>query len=267
MNDWQLFENNACKFLSKTINIEGIKFQQSGKSNSWESDIYVKCQSKDLFLIESKLSPCQSGQFVILLKDGKYEYSKLNHFQMDDVSKSIIIHINENILDFQDCGTAGREIILSKNILADWIKKHYSSKNARFFIISDKPLNFSKNFIKIIPFEDFENNFQISAVLRRKRSGTQLMPFNDFHIVEEKLKERFGSNCSLDEDGFIKLNDKIDNPYLGDEYYLSQRKGCIYQIRKRSNTNSPSVIFSLKYIGEKKTAGFDLLETEIKKLI
>lgn len=264
--NWEIFEDNACEFLNKNVKISNITFKQGGKRNAWESDVHVQYKGNELFLIESKLSPSQCGQFVVLLVKGRYVYSEQNHSPQDEISSSIIDYINNNIGKFEKCGTAGVEIDMPKEVLSNWVRKHYSTKNVKFFITSDSPSGFPRNFIRIIPIENVEDNFKISATLRCKKSGTQPIPLKDFVIVRGELRKRFVSDFSLSVNGIVKLKREPRNLYLGKDYYLSKVDGG-YQVRKLSKTNNPSVIFSIRYIREKRTGGFDLLSNKIEESI
>jgi hypothetical protein len=266
--NWEIFEREVYLFLNENIKIKGVNFEQRGKRNSRESDIAVNHGKKVLFLIESKLSPSQAGQFVILLNGGKYQLSNLNHSNNNEFSKTIVDYINSNINYFEECGTTGKEITLPKEILGKWIKSHYSNKDVRFFITSDSHSNFKKNFIRLIPFDKFEDSFQISAILRRKRSGTQKIPLSDFPIVKKELQKKFGEELVLTKKGIVNLSNlNLKDKYLGKNYYLSKLKADDYQVRKRSSVNNPNVIFSLKYIGIRDTGDFSNLKNTIKDLI
>src|SRR5699024_12845172 len=76
------------------------------------------------------------------------------------------------------------------------LTEHYSNKNSKF-IMTSKNLNSYK---AIIPFKDIEKHFNMTAILRRKKSGS--------HNIPKKHKE---STKKIVENFIIKNNLKLIN--------------------------------------------------------
>jgi hypothetical protein len=264
--NWQIFETEACKFLTENIKIKDVKFLNIGMSHPINSDIKVILKDKFLFNIEAKLSPSQSGQIAVLEKDGKYFYSTKSKEPENDIVKKIIQHLNNNLEKYQNCGTNAIVLDIDNEILARWVEEHYKVKNVKFVVTSDKPKNFDKNFIRVLGLEDVRGNFKIVANLRRKRSGTAKIPSKDLIVADKLLKGRFGKNYKLLPSGLLILKEKPNDYYLGDRYYISEKEDN-HSVRKRSQTNNINIVFSIIYTGNKETLGLELLGNEIKKLI
>jgi hypothetical protein len=260
---WRVFEKNSTKYLNKTISLDGITFVQKGESNSKESDIVAEFNGKIISVIEAKLSPAQSGQFVVLLNEtGQYEYSTLNTNEENEYSKKITDFLNSDP-KFRKCGSKGIKLNLTTEILANWIMAHYKKKNVEFIITSDKPSDFKNNFIQIFPIGMYSSFFEITAVLRCKKSGSQRIPQKDLEGVEKLLLSRFGHSFSLSKNGEVKF-DKIspNKTYLNKKFFLSLKED-VYSVRKLSSTNNPNIIFSVKFKGKKQTTGVDFLRKSI----
>ena len=175
--------------------------------------------------------------------------------------------MNSNISVYSNPNSTAIPIQITEDILANWIKEHYNAENVKFIITSTETSNFSSSFIKILPLEELEDNFKISAVLRRKKSGTVGMPAKYYLEVTQLLKEKVGNNFILSKDGNLKYDGgDLDKKYLGEDFYI-RKEGSGYQIRKRSNTNNPNIVFSLKYNGLHKSEGLEKLKAFILKQI
>lgn len=265
--DWAIFEKNATFYLNKNIRIKGVWFQGKGGSNSTDTDIFVYKDKKKLFTIEAKKSPCQSGQIVVLLKNGKYEYSEDSKSYKNSFVDKIILHLNNNFHIYSNPTKTAIPIQISKKVLAEWIKKHYEEHDVKFIITSTEIADFDSSFIKILPLKELENNFEINAVLRRKKSGTAVMPAKYYLEVSQLLKDKIGNNFYLSTDGNLKYNGmNLDKEHLDDNFYIRE-EGAGYQIRKKSKTNNPNVMFELRYKGLRKTEGIKELRDFILKQI
>ena len=267
MEDWELFEKNATSYLSENIKIKGISFKGEGGSNSTDTDIFVYHKDKKIFTIEAKKSPSQSGQIVVLLKNGKYEYSEESKSYKNSFVDKIVGHLNSNLQIYSKPTTTAIPLRISKKVLAEWIKKHYEEHDVKFIITSTEISNFNSSFIKILPLEELENNFEINAVLRRKRSGTGDMPAKYYLEVNQLLKQKIGGDFLLSKEGNFNYNgENLDKSYLGEKFYIC-RDGAGYQIKKRSKTNNPNIMFELRYNGIHKSEGLDKLKEFILKQI
>ncbi|WP_423800759.1 hypothetical protein [Neobacillus sp. SAB-20_R2A] len=270
LDDWELFEIECPSYLNKVFQHIGVTFKGDGSKNSVASDIKVLKGDKYLFSIEAKFSPSQSGQFVVIETNDLYNFSPENKFENNKYSQAIIDFLNENKPSYSPKGQKAIEIKLDKDVLVDWIQEHYKRKDSYFIITSNK-LN---DFKVILSIDDIQKYFYVSAVIRRKPSGTSEVPnykidsclselkkhINKFGVNIQKVSKGQGSSFNktlVEFDKNVEL--KRSERYFGEEYYLSPiRNG--YNLKNRSKTNNLTVIFSLKYDGPEKNLGHDLLE-------
>lgn len=193
MKNWEKFEWNATEYLNNLNKIENVKFENAGGSDSNTPDIRV-FYKENIFNIEAKLSPSQAGQFVVHKVEDEFVYSAKNKKEDNKSSREIVLCMNANFKKYSKYGTNSLKLDCPKNLAFDWIKNHYGEMSNKFIIISDSPEKFSDNFIKIIPINELENNFDVETVYRIKRSGTRKVPRGDFIEVEELLKKEFPNN-------------------------------------------------------------------------
>ncbi|UUD35099.1 hypothetical protein NPA07_04825 [Mycoplasmopsis caviae] len=243
MNFWEIFEIEGTDFLNKMFSGKA-KFTRCGGTNSKNSDIMVEKQNGEIFYIEVKYCPAQSGQFVLLpnLDSKKFEYSPLNDSKINKYAQEIINHMNSKFQYYVKAGTSGKELIFSnsQSIFSDWIKSHYKRKKVRFILVNN---------FKLVDIENINEAFNISAKYRVKKSGTSNVSikkqpeiikyiqenYSIIKIVSSNKKLLVWSNFNLHN---IRFN--INNY----EYLFSKRDNC-FEIRKLSNTFNASVIFSI----------------------
>ncbi|NLL06939.1 MAG: hypothetical protein GX270_14410 [Clostridiaceae bacterium] len=97
MENWQLFEQECCDYLNSHLKDYPFSFKCSGGSDSTSSDIEVMRNDTSVFSIEAKLSPSQSGQFVVLDNNNEFSYSPRNKFSSNIYSRKIVSYLNKNI--------------------------------------------------------------------------------------------------------------------------------------------------------------------------
>ncbi len=268
MQNWKKFEANATEYLTNINEIEGVKFENTGGSDSNTPDIKVILKENNIFNIEAKLSPSQSGQFVVHKIKDEFIYSSKNKKENNIFSKEIVSYMNENFDKYTNYGTNQLKLDCPKSLAFDWITNHYEEMNNKFIIVSDKPQDFLKNFIRIIPISQIENYFDVEIVYRIKRSGTRRVPAGDFAEVEELLEKEFPNNLkSLNKHSYevtFQENAIHESQSLSEKYHLSKSENK-YVVRKRSQTFNANIIFSLTYKGEKTISGFDNLFEEMER--
>lgn len=244
METWKDFENSCYNYLVETYG-KNCKFEALGQSDSTMSDIKVLTNNSE-FYIETKESLAQCGQFVLYPDTNKktFIYSQQNKSELNKYSKAIIDYMNENFESFADAGTRGVDIPVDYEILYDWIKNYYNSKEVRFFITKDQ------DYI-IFPIEQFDRYFSVSAKYRVKKSGSS----NPSKSNIDEIKQILLNNSFVfelyvtDNKMYIKTSSDIDGLKLtGSNYtYLFKKtEPQIYNIRKLSNTHNANVIFSIK---------------------
>lgn len=263
---WEEFEIASAAFLTEHFKgIDNLEFVSSGKSDSNVPDIIVRVSGIELFSIEAKLSPAQSGQFVIVENDNKYELSKKNKNE-NKYSNEILKYINENYINYKIVTQRGLNLQLPGTLMVDWVKEHYKGKKSEFMITSTE----IDGFKKILYTDQLEEYFDVTGTMRRKKSGSRHIAAKDFEngkIELEKHAEMHGLRIkNIDTTNKFIVNffdDKSVNKNVGSEYFLSQKKD-FYILRKKGNTNNVTVVFSLKYKGDKKDGGLKELENFIE---
>lgn len=270
---WEDFEIEACDYLNKTY--RGFAtFTNEGGGNSNSTDIKVFKNDKYIFSIEAKFSPSQSGQIVLKEEAGKYILSSKSRGKDNKYTQNIINFLNENKSIYTPIKQNAMLINLDMDIFANWITEHYKNKDSHFIITSTK----LQGYKAIFPIGEIQSYFDISAVVRRKRSGTAHVPRSR---IEESLREleshlksyglEIAETKQLNGKLLVKFNKefvlKKSESYFGSELDLFLSPHIIgesYYIKRTSKTNNLNVIFSLKYKGPEKNFGIDLLEGYIQ---
>ena len=277
MQQWKQFEIESTEYLNRKLGDLPINFKNTGGANAYTSDIEVLRNGNYLFSIEAKLSPSQSGQFAIYEEADQYHFSPKNKFKENKATKAIIEYLNTN----KEAYTLSRNkgfinIDCDKEILFEWIENHYKRKKSKFIIVSNNLCSFKA----IIPIHELRDYFDVSAVIRRKQSGTRHLPKKhlakglkdlDTHISTLGLER---TSYVLEGDRrpkiYVEFNTKKglneQEKYFGN-FYLSKDIGRDgYYIKVRSNTKNPNVIFSLEYTGLETSMGLDRLKKYILTL-
>lgn len=272
--DWEKFEIESCHYLNRVFSHLPVSFKREGGKNSGSSDINVYNDRKFLFSVEAKYSPCQSGQFVLVEDNGIYSLSNDSKFENNKYTQVIINFLNENKDIYSPKGQKSISIDFDQDVFAQWIIEHYKSKNSDF-VITSTLLN---GFKAIIPIDDIRKYFDVSAVIRRKRSGTNNVPQYRIESCINELKEYLDtlgleiSEITRSKKTLVQFNKdvnlKISERYFGDNFYLSpNRNGKGYFLKTRAKANNLNVIFSLIYKGPNENIGVDLLESYIQYVL
>ncbi|MDU2291790.1 MAG: hypothetical protein E7D69_17260 [Clostridium celatum] len=253
--DWELFEIECTEFLNSKFNDLGFTFTRKGSTNSTETDIAIMKNGTELSCIEAKMPNSQAGQIVVLIEDGKFVFSQASVAPNNIFTQSIIDYINDNFEKYNNVSTSSIKIDLDEDILYSRIIEHYTNvKKSEFFITGDIKTG-NKAIFKC---NELKNYFSISAVLRRKRSGTSDLPkkYRDTYlpIIDEALsshsisiKTTYEKNNKL----YVTLNEEIKDTatqYIvcdDFEIFLAHEDSSTYRVKKRSNTNNPNIMFEL----------------------
>ena len=253
--DWELFEIQCTDYLNSKFNDLGFNFIRKGGSDSTETDISIYKNNTELGSIESKMPNSQAGQIVILIENGKFVYSKASVAPNNIFTQTIIDYINENFEKYSNVSTSSINIDLDEDIFYSRIIEHYTNvKKSEFFITGDLKTG-HKAIFRRDKLKDF---FSISAVLRRKRSGTSDLPkkYRETHlpIIKSTLSTSnifIDTTKKTDKKLYITLNEEIkdtSSQYIQCEdfdIFLAQESGSTYRVKKRSNTNNPNIMFEL----------------------
>ena len=270
---WELFEKEACDYLNYMYRGKPITFEASGGKNAFTSDIKAYIGDEYLFSIESKYSPAQSGQFVIIEEENEYKLSTLG-YSNNKYTQEIINHLNSNKNYYTPRGQSSINIDIDKSILSSWIVEHYKSKDS-YFVITSTKLN---DYKVILPTEEIHQYFDVSAVIRRKRSGTGNVAKSKVNDCISKLKDHLYENNiglkkinSINNKTIVELdgNNELEKSlrYFGEVYYLSPtpQEPNKFTLKSRAKTNNINVIFSLKFTGKQVDFGIDLLDKYVSK--
>lgn len=236
---WEINEKECFLYLT---NNHGNKFILEGLHNSNISDIKVKNKN---FYIEVKSIKSQCGQFVVLEENNEFIYSNKNKTSINKYSDCIITYMNNNFHLFTNVTSKPIDIILDTNIFYSWVKNFYKLKNVKYFITKVN----SNNYI-IIPLDNIDNYFNISACYRVKKSGSSNITKNNFDEIKSLLNNIDFTFVEKNGKIFIKTKYNINEKLKG-EIYTYQFKLVekdLYKIRRLSNTNNPNVIFSIELI-------------------
>ena len=112
MEAWKQFELDCTDHLNRVFGYKA-QFIHQGFEDSTVADIKCVTKSGKTFYLEAKQCPAQCNQFVLLpdVATQTFEYSKQNSLPINDYSKKIINHMNNDFEDFKEAGTSGKDII------------------------------------------------------------------------------------------------------------------------------------------------------------
>lgn len=251
MAKWKNFEENACSLLSEQFGALGILFAIEGGTNSHAQDILASCNGKT-FYIEAKLSPCQSGQIVLLLNDEEqYTFSQESVFQQNPYLDEIIEHVNNNIVLYGSVGTRSLKINIESEVAFNWIINHYKiDKKSEWLISSSAEQKLTTQNTLLTPIEQIKDFFNVEVVMRRKKSGTRDLPQKEKEIFESLYLKTFGQEIDVvfqNSQSIIQVAQTPHTLYIGDSYFLSQNSenGLNYRVKKRSSCNNINILFCL----------------------
>lgn len=252
MKKWEMFENEIAEWVGNEIQNKNIVVEQLGTSDSTQSDIRVSNGEKEFF-IETKMPKAQTSQFALTVNDDKFAFSDGNRYKNNQYSKAIIKELNSNS-DYLNAGTKGIEIAINSKLASNWIKSNMKNKGVKF--VATKGTDGLK---KIIKLKDFGKEFEITAKLRRKKSGSRPLPKKDYKDFITELSGLFSDYEIVNEDKnlLIKLNTELQEVHLENtDVYLIKRDNGLFEPRKLSTTFSNTVIFEIK--SKTDSAGEDL---------
>lgn len=265
MENWKIFENECVEYLNKTYG-DSASFQGKGGSDSTAPDIKVyDKRGKHIFSIEAKMPNAQAGQFVLFPKDGKFEYSDRNAHEENEQTTAIIKQMNDDFDRYNAPGTRGVNLCMSSSLLYDWVKEYYQNvKNEKYFITKN-----NSDFI-IFPVDKLDQYLNVSAMYRKKGSGSSVPSNNNKKEIENTLKASSYTYSDIEigkvESTIILKNCTKDRFILQGQSYRYQFKkinGKQYQIRRLSNTSNANVIFSISVKGTRKEEDLKTFEDDL----
>lgn len=186
-------------------------------------DIHITTRTAD-FYMECKMGPrSRAGQFVLNSDTNPYN-NEVSDVVMENVAKGVFSDID-----------------IDQELAAEWVKHHYLSKKAKFFITGENQEN------KIIfSTESLLRHWEIKANYREKPSGTS-------KATKKQILECVNL---LQDQGFMQAQvvaGKIFLPDLEDEInsagrYILNPVGFsdMYQVRVPSGTVTPTITFTVR---------------------
>lgn len=251
---WANFEIDCEQYLNANVKVPSTNFKSKGGSNAHDNDIYIVKNNSIIGSIEAKMNSCQSGQFVVLVKDDKFIFSPKNVYENNIYSDAIIDYLNKNFDKYSSVTTGGFNIPVDSSIMYSWVKNHYKKVKGSKYMIT----GFLHGKKLILPIDDLDKYFSISAAFRRKQSGTRHLNKSAEEAACTALQNHLdvlGIRLLSDKRSGTKFEVTLDNSIRNtsdlyfdfDEYqgYLSLKTDTTYYIKMRSNTNNPNVVFSL----------------------
>lgn len=242
MDAWKSFEKECCDYLNRAYGNERVQFVWDGGSDSTSPDIMVFINGRNAFNIEVKSPQAQSGQFVVLNKNGQLIFSPRNKSDIED-ARPFLSYMNANYEKYAVATTAGADLDMNPDEYNDWIIGHYLRRGVKFVITRD-----AFSFV-ILPIERYGEYFDTSCTYRIKKSGSAEVPRVDAASVArlfcgESYRYELGKKlCVVSSRRYFKGTRLTYGDY---DYLVSAvlPDGALY-IRRLSNTYNANVIFSV----------------------
>lgn len=272
---WQKFEKTANDFINKVIDIDNVEIESKGGSNSNVKDLVVKKNNKEIFCIEIKEKKSQIAQFVVEIDDKNKNFflGKIDNLAKEK-TKEILKHMNDNYDYYKNPSQKSIKLKCDTKMMYRCISNYFKEKNIKFLISSKN----SEDCV-IISSDNFENNFSItSGNYRRKKSGSSDLPIKSREEVKKYLKNQFSESEFVEKEKklFFKTNEIYNNRLNSKlkrsfnlknlRIFLSETKDKMkFKVKKLSNTNGPTVIFSINFHNQTKDNDLPLLKETINK--
>lgn len=263
---WKKFEKGCFEYLCKEYG-KNIVINAYGESDSTKADVEFVVTSNNTFFVEVKENKSQCCQFVVFPNETSKKFDVSAGVKSPDTNnkRAIIEYMNDNYETFCKVNTTGIPINIDSDILYGWVNDFYKPKNVQFFMTKG-------NGYIIAPIENFSELFNISAVYRIKKSGSNNpSQRNNLNEIEEGFKrEKLFGQLEFIKVGkkykcffHSKLNNNEKRIVCNEYTYLlvenehsakiSKKEKYVYEVRRLSNTANPNVIceLSLKYKNQK----------------
>lgn len=254
--DWMQFEIDCTDYLNKTY---GKFFDHKGGANSYLSDIECKKPGHNFF-IECKMPKAQSGQFVL-----KPDFAtKSFAFSTKEPSAGIWAQAIQKYLSDEkvfDKVVNGKEDVnqfIPTLVLIQWVKKAMIQKRVKYVISARVNAKYTGDFkVLLIPVEQIQNYFDISASYRFKYNGSSELSASDrsasmLGIIQSNFG---GSNLRWEVDGSLKSDSALRLSGNNSTSFgaTNQSRGFsireiahnTYKVNKLSNSGSMTLAFSI----------------------
>lgn len=245
---WKDFENDCYNYLTNTYGTN-CTFEKLGESDSTQTDIKVT-NKKGSFFIEVKEPKAQCGQFVLFpdIENKQFNFSNSNKSLENEHTSVIINHINNDFDMFKNAGTKGTNLDINQNTIDNWVIDYYINKSVEFFMTKTK-----NNDYLLIPTNELNDYFNITAKYRTKKSGSSSAPQNTHDEIIQTLQQEYSITNTkiIDKKLYVfggedlnKTKFKIPSK-LTDKFYLSAKDNNKLEVKKLSLNANMNVIFSI----------------------
>lgn len=255
LKQWEAFEIECTDFLNDNFSNDNLKFKREGGSDSTNLDISIIKNLNEVGKVEVKMPTAQAGQIVALIENNRFVYSSDSKSPNNIYVECILDYLNNNFPTYSQVGTSSIPIDIDDDIFYSRINEYYSSfKDCNYFITQD-PNTKCKALFKC---EDLKEYFNISCVIRRKKSGTRDLPkkyYDSYPSIISNILDKKSVTLldTIEEDGrlYLNLDNKLDSKsqYIATDeadLYLSPISDTTYRVKVRSGTNNPNIMFELK---------------------
>lgn len=272
MENWQICEAECLQYLKKNFSDSKYDFEAEGGSDSTKSDILLTKSGIAIFYIESKMKQAQCGQFVAFpnTDTNSFEYSKANAYSKNIQSTVILDKMAENFDKYKNPSTNGIELVMDKSYFYSWIYEFYKGKGVKYFIIEKEvgSKNLSQNNFIIFPIEHFHKYFDVTALYRRKKSGSSNPTEHDYTEIKKAAVSEGFAIKNIYKNGkyvFVNMNaEPITYKIIGEihTYQYKPETNGIFKVTKLSNTSNPNVIFSISLIQDQQERDLEKFRLE-----
>lgn len=255
---WEKFEKDCFKYLSDKYSGE-FSFEAHGEHDSTKADIEVVSLEESKFFIEIKEDSSQCCQFVVFPNAETKKFEVSTDVKSPDTQnrQAIVQFMDERYKKFSKVGSSGISLDIDKNILYGWVNDFYTAKKVKFFITK------GDEYI-LFPISNFSCYFDISAVYRKKKSGSSEPNKNnnlkeieawlkanstsgiiEFAFVGNKNRCFFHTDANIEKKRIICSNYTYQFKSNKHSKKIKAKDDHVYEIRRLSNTNNPNVICPL----------------------
>ena len=270
---WKKFEIEACKFLKNKIQEKDIHIDYLGGSDSTAKDIKIFKKKKLNTIIEIKEQNAQMGQLVIIFNKNRSKFN-LSNKSVDykdklKISSKIIKYINENFKEYQNPSQKGIRLKCDKDLSYNYIDNFNKIKKYNYFLSHNE-----NDEIKLVHRNNFKKYFEVTPIIRRKKSGTDYLKNKNYKEVKDYIQTKLSLKIQKNNKGYFiiipneykknyqKKKDRYFN-IKGNKFYLSPVKNIFY-IKKCSKTNNPNIIFEIKFSSKEKEDDLNNLINKIR---
>lgn len=270
---WKNFEEDASNFIKKKIKEKDIFIESLGGSDSTAKDIKIYKKKKLKAIIEVKEENAQMGQLVVIFNQDKSKFvlsrKSIDYKEKLKISSNILKYINNNFKEYKNPSQKGLKLKCNKEISYNYLDEFNKIKKYNFFLSKNK-----NDEIKLVEVKNFKKYFDVTPIIRRKKSGSAHLNIKDYKKVETYIQKIIGIKIIKDDKGyFLILPDERRKDFQrkseryfvigGDKFYLSPKEN-IHYIKKCSKTNNPNIIFEIKFSNIKKDDDLNVLLNRLR---